>query len=1329
VGVWHLNTPATGARPDATGHGLNATPTNYDGSVYKQNGIIGGCDSLNGNNEYLSLPSDFSNWSNGITFYCWAYPTGLGMSERFMEFGNDSLSDNIVFSRSYTSSDLVVQVINGNSYGNRITDTTNAMVDNQWGHYAFSINGTSVKIYKNGIKVGGGTSTLAINNSILRSHNWFGHSSWGGDANFMGKYDEIAVANVERSADWINLTYQNQKSGQTLVTISINEDYTLWGFNKKITLNTASNGAGVTGNVYNFPVLVRLNPNNFSDFKNVQAGGVDIRFAKADGTHLPYTIERWINMPNNQDTAEIWVKVDTVLGNNATQTITMYYGKSDVIDNSGSSYVFGPQNGWVADWHMDENPTGSAPQIRDATGNAFNGTAFGSMQSTDLVSGIIGNAIHFNGTNDYIDVANATGLNPTKITVSAWVNPSTWSADYTALVSKQESASPWKIFDLRKKPGSQNIQAAMAINGSEDTVTGGLISTNTWQQVAFTYDGETINIYNNGTLTGSNASPSGDLQAGSSDLNFGRNPWASRFFNGSLDEIEISNVARDSNWIKLAYQNQRQDQPVVVFPPQPALTDHYQENFQSDSTLDSLGIWFRNFEVQNHLLTTTSPGGLSAMSQAYTLPVFASTDSGIVTATWQVAFPTQPDSGKIWKYNNQVLVSLDNDAKTPLYQVTFMPHISDTSSGNDLYLFKRNASGNLVLVASTLVTGITPSGTSAAPVNFKLELNKTGTMTTVKVSTDNGPSQSLTSYITYVDSSGWNNFSYLEIKYATGTVASRNNYYVTFGPLSINGQMKLLPLSQVAYVNNYSVFTQDSTGNMSLEYENLLTPSGVEGRVQHDTSAEGIAYYYLKDHLGSTRVVISEDNNAGFVEATVYHSYGSMEDLINTAMLNSAREKFTGKEFDQDGPRLASIVIDIEIDSMTVRTLPSDFNGISLYFDDSTSEITSLTVNDGGNGAFLKRTFEYPQNKKLTGIFLQLDHVEKGSFSDSIMTATTNLSQYFDVGESRTISLVCNSPMILKTNPPYVFGDSTVTQVSGLRMDYFGKRYYDPEIGAWTSTDPANQYWNPYLYAGCDPINNIDRYGSISIPHVYTPYHTGGSGNGAGGVGTPSNSFPSQNDNFTSPFQVQSSLITPYEQNEMISQALNLQLQMFMPSIKPSALSTKIIDMPGENPGASDNDKSKSSEKQKFKDELDSWTAFLAWIEMACNSIEGTVSIGAADLTRAASTLLQTIKIGGKYVAHGGGYVLNGISLYLDPTISNFIDIAGNTILNGLCPPAGISLFLGDQALRSIDGNGFVDNLSTFGSGVSSELGNFYNQITSFNAEMEIINIELNQRH
>ncbi len=47
---------------------------------------------------------------------------------------------------------------------------------------------------------------------------------------------------------------------------------------------------------------------------------------------------------------------------------------------------------------------------------------------------------------------------------------------------------------------------------------------------------------------------------------------------------------------------------------------------------------------------------------------------------------------------------------------------------------------------------------------------------------------------------------------------------------------------------------------------------------------------------------------------------------------------------------------------------------------------------------------------------------------------------------------------------------------SGLGLFYFGARYYDPDLGVWTSPDPMDQYWDAYSYCGADPVNYVDEW-------------------------------------------------------------------------------------------------------------------------------------------------------------------------------------------------------------------------------------------------------------
>ena len=94
-----------------------------------------------------------------------------------------------------------------------------------------------------------------------------------------------------------------------------------WLYKTKVYLDTTADGANVNTDVSNFPVLIRLNANNF-DFSLAKPDGSDIRFSDEFDNELKYEIERWDKLAN---IAEIWVLVPQVFSNSNTQSINMHW--------------------------------------------------------------------------------------------------------------------------------------------------------------------------------------------------------------------------------------------------------------------------------------------------------------------------------------------------------------------------------------------------------------------------------------------------------------------------------------------------------------------------------------------------------------------------------------------------------------------------------------------------------------------------------------------------------------------------------------------------------------------------------------------------------------------------------------------------------------------------------------------------------------------------------------------------------------------------------------------------------------------------------------------
>lgn len=59
------------------------------------------------------------------------------------------------------------------------------------------------------------------------------------------------------------------------------------------------------------------------------------------------------------------------------------------------------------------------------------------------------------------------------------------------------------------------------------------------------------------------------------------------------------------------------------------------------------------------------------------------------------------------------------------------------------------------------------------------------------------------------------------------------------------------------------------------------------------------------------------------------------------------------------------------------------------------------------------------------------------------------------------------------------------TQLDYFSYDLVGARYYDADIGLWTSVDPARQHWSGYTYGSNNPVNRVDPDGNMDIEAMF----------------------------------------------------------------------------------------------------------------------------------------------------------------------------------------------------------------------------------------------------
>jgi hypothetical protein len=341
-------------------------------------------------------------------------------------------------------------------------------------------------------------------------------------------------------------------SGQTTVIA----DLQAWKYSKKIFFNTTRSGADVAVNVKDFPVLVRLSESNFV-FSQAQSDGRDIRFSKSDNTPLAYEIERW---DASSQEAEIWVKVDTVYGNDTAHFISMYWGNPDAVSQSNSSDVFDTSVGFQGVWHMNETGT---HQAKDATSNHYDGTP--STPAPVGVPGLIGVSQKFNGVSNFImmnGTANSRLNFPVNgyYTVSAWVNLDSTLGVYKVFISKGYTQYTLQI-------NSRNsFEISEFHNGLGWEYSSAPAAAKAWKYVIGVREGTNQYLYIDGVMATStivNDSSTSRRYTGD-ELIMGTASGGTRdFLNGLMDELSISSVSRGSNWIKLCYMNQRADDKLI----------------------------------------------------------------------------------------------------------------------------------------------------------------------------------------------------------------------------------------------------------------------------------------------------------------------------------------------------------------------------------------------------------------------------------------------------------------------------------------------------------------------------------------------------------------------------------------------------------------------------------------------------------------------------------------------------------------------------------------------------------------------------------------------
>jgi hypothetical protein len=289
-----------------------------------------------------------------------------------------------------------------------------------------------------------------------------------------------------------------------------------------------------------------------SFWSTVANGGGDIRCYKSDGT--TELAREVVSCDTATQTGELHIKYSGTLSSSTDTVIKIY------ADGLSSDYPVTGTYGRNAVWSGAYNLVSHDGGVTNSTSTSYSITNNGASS----VTGLVGTASSFNGTNDYVTVASNAALQLSTYTFSLLIKANVAGGGTDAIrqiINKSTNTFSEANYSFASTHTSLDFtKSSIHRTTTEVWVPSKIASTmsaDTFYYVSSTYNGTSIKVFLNGSLenTVTAATPktgtTGALFIGSGQSN----GTAASFFGGLIDEVRIGSGAKSDDWLETESNN------------------------------------------------------------------------------------------------------------------------------------------------------------------------------------------------------------------------------------------------------------------------------------------------------------------------------------------------------------------------------------------------------------------------------------------------------------------------------------------------------------------------------------------------------------------------------------------------------------------------------------------------------------------------------------------------------------------------------------------------------------------------------------------------------